>query len=94
MATLQAIETGKAIALGETIELIQGLLEEESERLVSAKHDVMGRSDVHYVMAMLLAELTRVVASQAEKIRVLEAAVQSSSDIVRELSREVEKAKE
>jgi hypothetical protein len=42
---------------------------------------------------MLLAELTRVVASQAEKIRVLEAAVESSSDIVRELSREVEKAK-
>jgi BMFP domain-containing protein YqiC len=73
MATQQSIAIGKAVALDdETIEAIQGLLEEESERLLNAKHDVMGRNDFEYVSTMLLAELTRVVAAQDERIKELE----------------------
>jgi hypothetical protein len=50
-------------------------LQEEApnKRLHSAQHDAAGRTMTDYVLSMLVAELTRVVADQQKRIEELEA---------------------
>ncbi len=56
----------QAIARQEAIEGIGRLLRgEQSPRLMSALHDVAGRSDSVYVLSLCVAELVRVVEDQA-----------------------------
>ena len=71
MAAPQFIEQQKAVALQESIQSIERLLGEPSERLYSAQFDVAGRTDPHYVSAMLVSELVRVVARQQAEIEAL-----------------------
>lgn len=78
MASTMVLETQKARAIAETIETTAGLIGENSERLYSAKHDIVGSTLPDYVLAMVLAELVRVVASQQERIEELEAAAKKS----------------
>ena len=73
MAGAVQLEVQKAQAIAEAIETTGGMLNGESERLHSAKYDVVGSTDADFVSAMLIAELARVVASQQERIEQLEA---------------------
>lgn len=72
MASTGALLTEKAIALQEAVQTVESLLEEDSVRLTSAQQDVVGRGMDDFVSAMLIAELTRVVAAQQERIGELE----------------------
>jgi hypothetical protein len=65
----------QVIALQEAMQTIEELLGEDSPRLHSAQHDVVGRSMPDFVFSMVVGELTRVVARQAERIDELEKAV-------------------
>lgn len=79
MASAAVLEAQKHQALAEAIQTTHGLLGEESARLHSAQHDVVGRTDTSFVFAMLVAELSRVVASQQERIERLEASLEASA---------------
>jgi hypothetical protein len=68
----ERIEREKAVALAEAILTVEGLLGGESARLRSARLDVTARSMAGFDVAMLAAELARVVADQEERIGRLE----------------------
>ena len=74
MAGLEFLIPQKAIAMDEALETIQRLLGEgsPSDRLVSARDDVTASTMDDFVFSMLIAELTRVVAAQQERIDALE----------------------
>ena len=74
MASPGILIRDQAIALSEAIQTIEDLLGEDSERLHSAQHDVVGRGMPEYVFAMVVSELSRVVARQQERIEELEGA--------------------
>jgi uncharacterized small protein (DUF1192 family) len=69
----QVLNRERAIALSEASQTIERLLGEDSPRLHSAQHDVLGRGLPEYVFAMVVSELTKVVAAQQERIERLEA---------------------
>jgi hypothetical protein len=69
MAGTQYIVKEQAIARLEAVEALERLLGEPSERLYRAQHDVAARTDAMFVMSMIAAEQTRVV---AELVRVVE----------------------
>jgi hypothetical protein len=73
MASPEILLREQAIALSEAIQIIKGLLGEDSPRLYSAQHDVVGRGMPEYVSSMVIFELTKVVAAQQERIEALEA---------------------
>lgn len=73
MASVEILNREKAIAVQEAAQTVVDLLGEGSARLRSAEHDVVGRQMDDFVFAMLVAELTRVVAAQQERIEKLEA---------------------
>lgn len=73
MAGTQVLRQRKAEAMQEAIQTAERLLGEESERLRSTQRDVVGKTMQDYVFSMLIAELTRVVAAQQERIEKLEA---------------------
>jgi hypothetical protein len=87
MAGLELLLRQKAIALSEASETIKDLLGDEapSERLMSAQHDVAGRTMPDYVFAMVVSELTRVVAAQQERIDELEGEIASQDKRLEEL---------
>jgi hypothetical protein len=72
MAGLVHLEREKAVAIAEAIQTVEGLLDGESARLQSARFDVTARSMAGFDVAMLAAELSRVVADQQERIAGLE----------------------
>jgi hypothetical protein len=72
MASLGHLEREKAVALQEAIGTVEGLLGGESARLQSTRIDVTARSMAGFDVAMLAAELARVVADQQERIAGLE----------------------
>jgi len=74
MADLIHLEGEKFRALQDAVQTIEALLGASSDRLYSAQHDVVGRNMDSYVSAMALAELTRVVAAQQERVAELEKA--------------------
>jgi hypothetical protein len=65
----------QAIAMQEAVQSIEDLLGEgtPSPRLYSAQHDVAGKTMEGFVFAMVVSELTRVVAAQQQRIEQLEA---------------------
>jgi hypothetical protein len=75
MAGHQVLHREQAIALQEATQTIERLLGEgnPSPRLQSATHDVLGRTMPEFVFAMVVSELTRVVAAQQQRIEQLEA---------------------
>jgi hypothetical protein len=79
MASPEILIRDQAIALQEAIQTIEGLLGEgtPSPRLYSALHDAAGQTMPEFVFAMVVSELTRVVADQQEQIYELEAKLAS-----------------
>lgn len=80
MAGSVQLEVQKAQAIAEAIETTNGMLGDDSARLYSAKHDVVGSTDTGFVFAMLVAELARVAASQQERIERLEAGASAAEE--------------
>jgi hypothetical protein len=78
MADLMVLHREQAIALSEAVQTIEDLLGAKAgdpgSRLHSAQHDVVGRTMEGYVFAMVVSELTKVVADQQERIAELEKA--------------------
>jgi hypothetical protein len=74
MADLMVLQREQAIALSEATQTIEDLLGKDSPRLYSAQHDALGRTMPEFVFAMVVSELTKVVAAQQERIEQLEKA--------------------
>jgi hypothetical protein len=72
MADQHTINLIRAKAQVEVAETIEDLLGEESERLMRARVDAVGSQDQAFVLSMQVAELTRLVAGQQERITALE----------------------
>jgi hypothetical protein len=72
MADQHTINLIRAKAQVEVAQTIEHLLGEESERLMRARVDAVGSQDQAFVVSMQVAELTRLVAGQQERITALE----------------------
>jgi hypothetical protein len=69
MAGIAELETQKAQAIDEAIRTLEELLGGEgSPRLYSARFDVQARSMAGFDVAMVVADLTRVVAQQHKEL--------------------------
>ncbi len=53
--------------MAEAVQTAERLLDEESERLRSARKDVVGRQMQDYVFSMLMAELVRVTLTESRR---------------------------
>lgn len=74
MASTEILVREQANAISEAAQTIEDLLGEDSPRLHSAVHDVVGRTMPEFVFAMVVSELARVVDDQQERIEALERA--------------------
>jgi hypothetical protein len=79
MAGLTVLNREKGLSLREAFETIERLVGEESGRLHSAQHDVVGKQMDDFVFSVLIAELVRVVADQQERISELEKTLASEA---------------
>jgi hypothetical protein len=87
MADALLLEREKFVALGESIQNLQGLLDGDSARLTSAQSDVVGRNDVPYILSMLVSELVPVVSDQAQRIEVLEKELAKATKAMKAMSK-------
>jgi hypothetical protein len=88
MADALLLEREKFVALGESIQNLQGLLDGDSARLTSAQSDVVGRNDVPYILSMIVSELVPVVTDQAQRIETLEKELAKTTKAMKAMSKE------
>jgi hypothetical protein len=87
MADALLLEREKFVALGESIQNLQDLLDGDSARLTSAQSDVVGSKDVSYVLSMLVSELVPVVTDQAQRIEALEKELAKATKAMKAMSK-------